>query len=214
MRDSKRMRGLTQIELIISLTVLTVVAGGTYQILFTGVDAYGTGVSKAELERQASRVLETVTDHISMCGEATLHPRLEPPWSSPTVTFQKNLGFSEGAIVWGPPTVLELRPDSGDPEDGLDNNGNGIVDEQMLVLVESPGLPGEKTVVLSRWVREYLEGETPNGKDDNGNGLTDEPGFALSVSEGVWTIHLTLERLDRSGRNRTHTVETSVRPRN
>jgi hypothetical protein len=84
----------------------------------------------------------------------------------------------------------------------------------MIVRRENAGTASERTIVLTRWVRELLEGELPNGEDDNGNGLIDEPGLSFDVIGEVWTIRLTLERPDNKGRLVTHTVQTSVKTRN
>ena len=88
------------------------------------------------------------------------------------------------------------------------------MDECQLVLRLDAGTAAQRDVVLCRYVREYLEGEIPNGSDDNGNGLMDERGFSADVADGVWTLRLTVERRDASGRLVTKTHETSVRPRN
>lgn len=209
-----RNRGLTQVEVVISAVLLTIIAGSVTVLMQSGVDTYGIGMSKGEIERQAARVLEILTEELSMSGDTVISPQAIAPSFTDNLTYQKNTGWNGTGIIWGPTQLLELRYDPGDPNDGVDNNGNGLVDECILVLTTDVGGADEREVVLTRWVREYLEGEEPNSADDNGNGVEDERGFSLDVVGTVWNVRLTLERHDATGRLVTHTVETSVRPRN
>lgn len=209
-----RMRGFTQIELLIAASLLTIIAGGVTMLLSTGVDSYRIDVTKGDLERNASRALERVAEEITMSGADVLSPARLSPYSTPTLTLQRNEGFQDGAIVWGAPGTILLVADPEDPDDGKDNNGNGLVDECMLVFRQNAGESDQRDIVLCRYVREYLEGEEPNGIDDNENGLKDERGFCANVDGDVWSLRLTIERRDAKGRLLTSTHETSVRPRN
>jgi hypothetical protein len=110
--------------------------------------------------------------------------------------------------------VFELEADPGDPADGKDNNGNGLVDEGVVVRYEVDGTGPVRRTVLTRWVAALLDGEIENHQDDNGNGLIDEPGFCLDRNGDVWTLHLTLQRNDGAGRRVTRTMKTAVTPRN
>jgi prepilin-type N-terminal cleavage/methylation domain-containing protein len=206
--------GLTLLEILFSMTIFSIVVSAAYALLFTGVDTYGMGMTISELERHAARVLDQIVDELSVSGLETTSPKPAPPSSSPSVLFQASAGFSAGTAQWAPArsVTLEYAPD--DPNDGVDNNGNGMVDEGVVVLRENVGLGNERRIELTRWVREFLEGELPNGIDDNGNGLIDERGLSFDVSGDVWTVRLTLERRDSKGRVIVKTVETSVKSRN
>lgn len=209
-----RSAGFTFVEMMVASVVAILVAAGVYAILSTGTDTYATEAVSTDLERQAARALAAISNEISMAGSVTIFPQQSPPLSAAGLGLQKSEGYSGGAVVWGPLVLLTFDYDLDDPNDGKDNDGDGCVDEGLLVLRQDPGGPNDRTVVLARHVREYLEGEEPNGLDDNGNGLVDERGLCVSVSGGVYTIRLTLERKDSNGRLLTRTVETSVTPRN
>ena len=101
-----------------------------------------------------------------------------------------------------------------DPEDGTDNDGDGIVDEGIVVLRLSAGEPNEYRVVLARGVARYLEGETPNGVDDNGNGQVDEKGLFMQVRNGAIYVNLTVQRMGRDRQPIFRTVRTAVAMRN
>ena len=207
-------RGVTLIEMMIAIIILSSIVAGIYSVLFRGVDLYDQGAAAADLNQRVQRVLEQVSDELVLSGLDVLTPQAVPPYATDTITLQRNLGWSGTEVSWGPPTVIEFQPDPGDPTDGKDNNGNGLVDEGQLVRYEmTPAGPIRRTV-LTRWVRPLLEGEIDNGKDDNGNGLIDEPGFCLDRVGDIWTLRLSLERKDSAGRTVTRTMETAVRPRN
>ena len=109
-----------------------------------------------------------------------------------------------------------LQPDPADPDNGLDDDGDGFVDECEVVLVENRGTADETRTVLVRRVQELLQGELPNGADDNGNGLVDERGFCIEqISDGAGvTIRLTVLRRRPEGGIDTQTVGTTVWLRN
>jgi hypothetical protein len=200
--------------MMVSVVVLVIALGGVYSLFFAGVDTYAIGATQGDLERNAKRVLNRVAEELTLAGVDTVSPVPESPFAGDEVTYQKSLGLVDGVLTWGPAITIQLTHSSEDPPDGVDNNGNGLVDEGVLVLRTNPGEANETTEVLCRWVRAHLEGEVENNVDDNGNGLVDEPGFALKEENGLWTIYLTLEKRDANGRLLTHTLETSVRQRN
>jgi len=117
-------------------------------------------------------------------------------------------------IIPGPTSRIAFQNHPSDPDDGIDNNGNGLVDEGQVILMRNVGLANETTTVIVPWVREFTEGEIANGNDDNGNGLIDERGLSFELVGQTLNIRITLERLDSDQRPLVRTVETSVRLRN
>lgn len=206
--------GFTISELTISLAIISIVVLGSYALLSAGVDNYNLGMSKANLERKASQVLELIANEVALCGKDVIYPDPQSPYASSVITLQRNGGWSDGTLQWGPTTRLAFRHAKDDPDDGKDNNRDGLVDEGEIVRVQDPGGENERLVVLVTGVPEFLGGEIENGKDDNGNGLIDEPGLSFDRAGNVWTIRLTLESHDADGTVVTHTAETSVRVRN
>ena len=119
----------------------------------------------------------------------------------------------DGSITWQ--TIrIEFQYDPAEIDDGIDNDGDGLVDEGRAVLLRNWNTAAEKRTVLCNDVREYLEGETPDGNEENGNDLTDERGLCFELDGDRLTIRLTLEKTDHEGRLATVTVETTVHFRN
>jgi prepilin-type N-terminal cleavage/methylation domain-containing protein len=214
MTSHGRESGFTLLELIISATIVSLLVGVSYGVVVTGASTYSLGSTQGDLEMQAGRTVDSIVSAMAESGADVIGPALEPPYCSSIVTLQRNKGFKDGSIQWGAVQSYSFAYADDDPDDGVDNDGDGLIDEGQLVLVQNPGEASERITVLARNVREYLEGEAPNGKDDNGNGLVDERGLAISFESGVWTVRVTLERLDSKGRTCVRTAETSVSPRN
>jgi hypothetical protein len=129
------------------------------------------------------------------------------------VDFQRGQGVdADGDPVFGPLERLVLEYD--EANDGLDDDGDGLVDEGRLVWLENPGAAGERRVVLCNDVREYLAGETSDGDDENGNGLIDERGFALDFAGNAVTVRLTLEARGQKGQIIVSSAQRTVAFRN
>jgi len=210
----ERQAGVSLLEVVIASSLTMVIIVGVYGLFHTGVAAYGVGTASAEVQRRSAEVLDAIADELAQAGRDVVYPQVVPPKSTSRITLQRNAGFSEGQVVWSPVTIIEFRHTGDDPDDGKDNNGNGLVDEGIVVRRDNAGTADARLTVLARNVREYLEGEVPNGQDDNGNGLVDEAGLCFDVIGEVWTIRLTMERTDDKGRKVMHTAQTSVKTRN
>jgi type II secretory pathway pseudopilin PulG len=206
--------GLTMVELVIAMTMLTVILGAVVLAATSGGNAYNTGRSVSELETQAQRILDRIVAEVRQAGRAGLFPDPQPPFGSSSLDFQTNVGFQGGAVQWSDPIRISIEPAATDPDDGVDNDSNGLVDECSVVWRRNPGAADEERVVWGSYVRELLEGEVANGVDDNGNGLIDERGLCFVINASTLTIRLTLERRDPDGRLITRTVETAVTLRN
>jgi len=206
--------GLTLIELLIAMMILAMLLATIGMTVMRGGGAFKQGVATSVVEAQARRGLDRITDLFSGGRAGSLAPNPVAPFGSSTLDFDKSAGFAGGVVVPGPTTRIAFQNDPTDLDDGVDNNGNGLVDEGRIVLVQNVGLANQTTAVIVPWVREFLQGELENGVDDNGNGLIDERGLSFEVVGQMLNIRLSLERLDEDGRRIVRTVETSVRLRN
>jgi len=223
-RESRR--GTTLLEVALASVLLIVFTGGAlFMASRTGV-AYRTDSTGAELDALGTQVLGDVAEGLRAADAAGLLP--PPAWSPQStnrVEFTRITGFDDltGLVIPGPPERYVLERDPGDPDDGVDNDDDGLIDEGRVVWIENFGLANERRAVLCNGVTEDLEGEVGgNGLDDNGNGLDDEAGFCV---EYQWadpadpptraTVRLTLARRDPRGRGLiTHSYERTIALRN
>ena len=205
-------QGFSLVELAISIVLLALIMGSVGLVGLSNRRAFDQGVASADLDAQLRRTTDRVVQEFMRSGASVLIPDPVEDTGASDVTYLKATGVSGGATTWSTPFRIYWDYELGELDDGLDNNGNGLIDEGRVIWVRNVGT-SDDTLVLCHGVREYLEGETANNADDNGNVLEDERGFCLERTEDSLVIRLTLEHIAESGLQ-TKTIETSVKLRN
>ena len=205
--------GFTLVEMAISVLLVGMVGGVFVLTTETTTSAVSTGVAVADLDARSVRALERVCEALKSTSVELAAPQAASPFSGEFVDFQRGAGVdADGNALWG--TVERFVLEYAEADDGVDNDGDGLVDDGSLVWIEDPGGAGEQRVVVCNAVREYLEGETFDGTDENGNGLIDERGFALDFDGDCVTVRLTLAGRDDRGSVVLSTVERTISFRN
>lgn len=177
--------------------------------------AYEEGQSRARLVAAAHQALDRIAVELDTARFDSLDPVGTLVGNgSATITFTQAAGYGGGAMNWTAPVSISFQLERDELNDGLDNDGNGLVDEGQIVLVRNVGQADQTTVVLCHGVRSLLQGEVANLGDDNGNGLVDEPGLVFELQGNVVVIRLSLEALGPDGSRVVKTVQTAVRIRN
>lgn len=218
MRATPHRRGYTLIELVITLVLLTLVLGGVFQATERGMDLFRENSIRGEVNARASRLIRSIAKELLAVQDISLQPDLVPPalgvyMGSPTLEFRCAEAFA-GGMLTGPPVRIAWELETGELDNGLDDDGDGLLDEGQVVLTRNLLLADETRTVLASGVRELLEGELPNGADDNGNGLVDESGLCFARSGENILLWVSLERADGLGRPVVRTQQTSLTLRN
>jgi hypothetical protein len=213
MKANRNERGLTIVEMAITVTILSGLALVIGSVLDAGLGAYRS-TSPSAMAQLSHRSVEKVTERIAFAGLATLAIGPEGAPDGSVLTFRACQGSDAGTQVWGKPATIGWEPEPGDPEDGKDNDGDGFVDEGSVVLAINAGETDEHRVVLANGVARHLEGEKPNGLDDNGNGLVDERGLSFEIRDRAVHVRMTLVRRGRDGQVVTRTARDTVALRN
>ncbi len=150
-----RNRGFTILELLIAGTIFLLMLAVVYAVTAESTDTARVGTNAGTLEGQASRALHRIVSEIVAAGLETLEP--PDPLGVPSVTFRTSAGSHGGEILWGPRGSFGLRGDEvvwirdvddpvqevvlcdavrplaeGEKPNGIDDNGNGLVDEPGL----------------------------------------------------------------------------------
>jgi len=211
--------GYTLVEMMISVVVLALLLGSVGLVGMSNRRAFEQGAGSADLEVQVRRVVDHVVGELIRTGTNGAVNVLVPDPIQGTGTedlaYMKAEGIQNGATDWAD-TWYRLYWDYevGEIDDGVDNNGNGLIDEGRVLYTRDLGKASEKTIVICHNVAEYLEGETANNLDDNDNGLKDERGFCIERVDDALLVRLTLETRVADSGLQARTIETSVRPRN
>jgi len=202
------------LELMISLGILSVAVAITLTVVQAAMKGFDSNVANTRVNSELTRGLNRVARALTPAGLAPLAPALEAPFSSDDVTFQEVVAWNAGAPVWSGDVALRFEYENGELDNGLDDDGDGFVDEGQVALIRDQGGPDQQRSVLVKSVREFLEGETPGGGDENGNGLVDERGFCLEVQGESLVIRLSVQRSDPQVGVILRTMQTTVHLRN
>jgi len=206
--------GFTLVEALIASTLLVVLFLAVAQTSSRASDAFDEGSAEHALSTGTHRCLERITQAVEFADGGILADLGAAGVDVDHVSFRVPRGWAGTAVDWSTVIRIFAEPERGELNDGLDNDGDELVDELQVVLVESEGQPDERRTVLASGVAELFEGESANNLDDNGNGLKDERGLSFSAVGSVVSVRLSCQRRDEAGRLLSKTAETAVRLRN
>ncbi len=213
-------RGSTLIEVTIGAVLMFVILGALGLVVRSSSGLASSDMVETSARLDAWRAVSRIAGALNAAGSATLDPALASTGleHSDALSFQTLLDTSATAaaadLSWHPNSRVWLQYDDGETNNGIDDDGDGLVDECRAMLTTAEGTPQERTIVLVSNVAEYLEGETADGADNNGNGLLDERGLCFAREGDVLRLRLTIGRRDERGQVSTATVNASVRLRN
>lgn len=212
-------RGVTLLEVVIATGCLALLLGAIGTVAQRGRSAAEAGVSATALSSKAQRLVDRIAAELMNATAASLPISPAAGRAAALVEYRTVEGFDvvAGAIDEGARRRIARVPSPEDPNDGLDNDRDGIVDEGNVVLVLDTAASPVRELVLATGVVESLEGEIAgNNLDDNGNGLVDEGGLSLQWQNGGSSvvIRATLGARAPSGGVQLRTVTTTVHLRN
>ena len=206
--------GFTLIEMILTATLLVVVAGSLATVCLRGDQACSETSLQVAVDTKARRALDRIVAELTCAGAGMLVPNPTSQFGTDTLRFQTPANFVGGAVVWGTQSRIGFEYKTGEANDGVDNNHNGLIDEGRVVLTRNVGAANEQRVIVCENVREYLQGESSNNVDDNGNAVIDEHGFSIQRVGNVMNIRLSLEGTSPGQSVYVRTLETSISLRN
>ena len=205
--------GVTLLEITLGLTLFAIVSSAAVVAGRSGVGAFENTTRTADLEARLRRAVDRVALELVVSIQDELDPDPESDFGTSDLLFRPAVDLNGTEPVPGDFQRIALEMDSAELDDGIDNDGDGLVDEGQLVLIRDDGGADEVRVVLANGVAEMYEGEEANGVDDNGNGVIDEAGFNLQREDDVLVVRLCLQK-SSAGDITTRSLETSVRLRN
>jgi len=155
--------GLTALELLMALVLLAIVSVKAYGAMNAAGQSNAQATREVVLEDQARRVLRQIAYAVMGANRETLVPNFEQPFSAHDLQFQVHLGIQDGEVVWSDPEQVALEeldhevfwsqnPGAeterrvvwtrlvapfleGELPNGMDDNGNGLIDEKGLSFV-------------------------------------------------------------------------------
>lgn len=162
-RTSRARAGLTMLEALIATSVVGLVLGNVAMMMRSSSSAYDGESAKAQVELQLDQTLDRIVLALMGASTDSLDPNSSNPAFHDRLEFQQSLGFNNGELMFGAPERIELvlaageviwkeKPDEpdersvtwsrwvarfleGEVQNGIDDNGNGLIDESGLTFV-------------------------------------------------------------------------------
>ncbi len=178
-------KGFSLIEALIVMALLTVLVVKVTMLMQMQQESESRTSTVLAVEDNARRVMEQITYAVMGASQETLEPGAG---SSSEVRFSVSLGVVDGEVVWDDEEWVGLtdaagqlawkeRPDaaderrvvwcnavrpflSGEQMNGIDDNGNGLVDEKGLTFT----IEGRKVTVWLTLERKDTHGRTVEAK--------------------------------------------------
>ena len=161
--SSQRRHGFTMLEILLALALLGAVVVKVHGVMSLASRNTSQQTAEIVLEDQARRVLRQIGYAIMGSNRESLAPDAAAPMSTEDLRYQINLGIENGEVVWSDPEQVALETDDlqiywsqnpgvaaerrvvwtslvapyleGEIPNGMDDNGNGLIDERGLSFV-------------------------------------------------------------------------------
>ena len=213
-RSAPARAGFSIIEVAISLTILSSLIAGL--VMMATEESRGVRTVERDRERGLRRQSHGGSNRRQVARGRGRDPPPDPrpQFATDRIAFRSIVSNQAGDVGWGPTSRFVLAPEPGEGDDGLDNDGDGLIDERRIVFFEDIDQPDPQAVVICHDVPVMFEGELLNGEDDNGNGLIDESGLCFSLDGDILTVRLSVEVAIRPGETLVRSSEQSLRLRN
>ncbi|MBL8858075.1 MAG: prepilin-type N-terminal cleavage/methylation domain-containing protein [Planctomycetes bacterium] len=209
--DKRGTAGFSLLEVSIAITLLGTVLGSVALFQHRSQEAVSEMLVRARAEGEARAVLDQVVQELTGVGRQQLTPNPSGNAGAETITYQKPIAVSNaGVVTWSPNSRLALAMDDGEADNGVDDDGDGFIDERRLVLTRNVGTAAQQFVTLLHGLPELVPGEAATIGDDNGNGVSDERGFNVQLVGDLLTVRLCVQRRSQAGNIVTVFAQTAV----
>lgn len=205
--------GFTLIEIAFTTVVFGTIASATMMATLSAQSSSDASMSQSHLEQRVARALDIAVDEFATAGSSALSPTCAAPLGSDRLTYRRPTGIVGGAIAWDTASSLVFEYGGDDTNNGIDDDGDGWIDEGRIVLVRNVGLASQTRTIIAVDVPELATTELANGLDDNGDGLIDEKGLSFRLTGRTLRITLAIVGVDRRGRRiaSSQTISSELR---
>ncbi len=131
--------GFTLLEAVIGLAIFTIVVGVAVSVALTSGRSFESQMQQYSIEQAGRRALDRLSSEFRHASMSTISP--QPLVDSPRIEMQKVFGYQGGAALLGPLTTLEFQLVPDESPNNADDNGDGRVDEGLIVYTEQGADP-------------------------------------------------------------------------
>lgn len=148
-------RAFTLVEVVIAASIMTVVMLFVVGAMNTSLTAANFDMAMTTINKDLRTSIDRITSELRDGGGdefdnnyVTTHDPVTATVSAPTVSFRRRTGLSgaedgltaanSAALNWGPVITYALADSANEISgDGIDNDGDGLIDEQSLMRTEN-----------------------------------------------------------------------------
>lgn len=129
--------GFTLVEMTIAMTVLSILFYALFESMKISDSEYRDQTTQLEVSNGAKKIVQMIADELqnSSLTQITSPLPLFPAFAN-SITFSVNAGYA-GAIIWSAPITYQLTMDEGELQNGIDDNGDGRIDEQLMTRTQN-----------------------------------------------------------------------------
>jgi prepilin-type N-terminal cleavage/methylation domain-containing protein len=194
-------KGLTLVELLVSITIMVIIAAAAMPLLSASLNAHSGGIARAELYQEGLMLMEKMTSGVRKTTILQIPNNHNPTRNM--LAFSK-LVNDDNDFYFGDPLFPRVDEDTsesftwwGNGTPGVDDNGDGTIDngatwkdddedglinEDDIDGIDNDGDGNIDEDPTSDWDKNAVSGI--EGIDDDGNGLVDDEGSTDDDEDG------------------------------
>ena len=130
MNGHDRNHGFTLLEVVIVAALVVLIFGETIYMSLRIENHLGDEVTRLTIDETAKRVARRVATELMQAYPSSVTPSVLD--GDELVQFQKVIGYS-GGVELGPVNSIQFQLATGELDNGQDDNGDGRIDEGILV---------------------------------------------------------------------------------
>ena len=160
LRTNRSRRGWTIIELVLATVLIVTVMAKAVFVMKSALGLANDATASMHFEDQTRRVMDRIALAVMGSSRGQLMPGVEAVHNK-NLRYNFSLGLEDGVVVWSAPEEIRLEGDGvewrenpdaiderkvvwtnlvrplleGELENGIDDNGNGLIDEDGLSFV-------------------------------------------------------------------------------
>lgn len=133
-RHSNRpIQGMTLVETVVAVAISATILVPLGAFFLRSSTAMSSLATRVHATTRMAAVMDRVVSELVSGRFASMTPPLAD--NSPVIRFEKVI-VSDSPPIYGNPIQIEIVPQSSDPPDGADNDGDGLIDEHALRIWE------------------------------------------------------------------------------
>ncbi len=163
MRRARRRSGFTILEILLALSLFALLVFRGAMVMSAAMKTTNEETSETVVEEHARKVLHQIARAVMSSDRESINPNSAAPLASDDIRYSVMLGIEDGEVVWSDPELIALEEDrehiywsrnpdtdtetrvvwtnlvspylEGEIPNGMDDNGNGLIDEKGLSFV-------------------------------------------------------------------------------